>query len=478
MKKNAALAAALAASMIVTVSASAPDISMKRLGKTAEYASSSFASTAELLTSRTVKNTLKVSSGEAFIVPAGKKLVLKNGCKIQGTLYIQQGGILSVSGGTMQISGTVVNDGTISVGSRAALDVLNGGVLYTSADGTFKSATNRITIDSSADVACLGSSRVTRCSSALKTKLLPKAVSGINTTRDTGDVVINSEKISAAIALTMVDVDYFTRDEFPAGSPSEHTQILFDDGSSIEFSFMDGKITCIGEAPLTKIFVTADLKDPVTNYSEKLAAAFLKKWKTISSEQSGMVRQEVSVFTYEMSDGSWLAAMIYPSYQSNQAVFYRLAGGKVTEIGSGNCGLELTVLKNGSDYILHSTSTQSFISGTNGATSLAIIDDYYQIGKKELSLLGSFESHKHGEEITYTGSLVNGAYADVSARDFTSLQNKITSGYKADCSANFDTTGDLSSDYSLEFTKSGNDLTSYIADRLYTPQRENVVYFG
>ena len=79
MKKTAALAAALAAAMIVTVSASAADISMKRLGKTAEYASSSYASTAELLTSRTVKNTLKVSSGEAFIVPAGKKLVLKNG---------------------------------------------------------------------------------------------------------------------------------------------------------------------------------------------------------------------------------------------------------------------------------------------------------------------------------------------------------------------------------------------------------------
>lgn len=30
----------------------------------------------------------------------------------------------------------------------------------------------------------------------------------------------------------------------------------------------------------------------------------------------------------------------------------------------------------------------------------------------------------------------------------------------------------------MEFTKSGSDLTSYIADRLYTPQCENVVYFG
>lgn len=30
----------------------------------------------------------------------------------------------------------------------------------------------------------------------------------------------------------------------------------------------------------------------------------------------------------------------------------------------------------------------------------------------------------------------------------------------------------------MEFTKSGSDLTSYIADRLYTPQRENVVYFS
>lgn len=478
MKKTAAIAAAIAAAMIMTISSSAADISMKRLGKTAEYASSSFVNTAELLTSRTVKNTLVVKPREAFIVPAGKKLVLSRGCKIQGTLYIQQGGILSVSGGTMQISGTVINDGTISIGSKSTLDVLSGGELFTTADGTFKSSTNRITINDNADVACLGGSRVTKCSSAMKSKLVPKAVSGIISTRDTGDVLLSSEKVSADIALAMTDVDYYTRDEFPAGSTSEHTEVLFDNGSSIEFSFMDGQITCIGNAPITKIFVTADLKDPISDYSEKLAAAFRKKWKSISAEQSGMVQPKVSVFTYEMSDGSWLAAMIYPSYNSNQAVFYRLSGGKVTEIGSGKCGLELTVLKKGSDYILHSTGTEAFISGANGATSLAVIDDYYQVGKKDLTLLGSFESHKFADEITYTGSLVDGEYASVSTKDFSRLQDRITSGYTAECTANFDATGDLSSDYYLEFTKSGSDLVSYIADRLYTPQRENVTYFG
>lgn len=478
MKKIPVIAAVLAAAMIVTTSASAADISMKRLGKTAEYAASSFVNTAELLTSRNVKNTLTIKPKEAFIVPAGKKLVLNNGSKIQGTLYIQQGGILSVSGGKLEISGTVINDGTISIGSKATLDVLNGGELFTSADGTFKSSTSKIILSENANVACLGSSRVTKCSSAMKSKLVPKAVSGINSTLDTGDVVINSEKVSASVALAMISVDYYTRDEFPAGKTSEQTEILFDNGSSFEFSFMNGQITCIGNAPITKIFTTADIKDPITSYSEKLAAAFQKKWKSISSSQAGMVLPQVSVFTYEMGDGSWLAAMVYPSYESNQAVFYRLSGGKVREIGTKNCGLELSVLKKGSSYILHSTSKQSFISGTNGSTSIAIIDDYYQIGKSDLTLLGSFETHKRGGEVTYTGQLVDGEYEDVAAKDYSNLQNKITSGYKTDSLVDFDATGNLSSDYYLEFTKSGSDLAAYIADRMVPQHDVEVDYAG
>ena len=179
-----------------------------------------------------------------------------------------------------------------------------------------------------------------------------------------------------------------------------------------------------------------------------------------------------------MSDGSWFVAMIYPSYQNDRAVFYRLAGGKVTELAESSCGLDLTVLKKGSEYILRSTSTHSFISGTNGATSLSVIDDYYKIGKTGMALLGSFERHIHGDEITYTGVLTNGDYANASFSEYNGLQEDITRGSVVACHADFDNTGDLSSDYYLEFTKRGSDLAGYIADRLYTPERENVVYYG
>lgn len=476
MKKSISAVAAFAAAVMISFSASAADIPMKRLGKTAEYASSTAVSTAELLTSRSVKNTLVIKPREAFIVPAGKKLVLKAGCKVQGTLYIQQGGILSVSGGKLDISGSVINDGTISIGSKAKLDVRKDAMLYTSADGSFKSNSNYISVDLGANVACLGSSSIKGGSSANVTKLVPTPVSGKVITTDTGNVVISSETISVKTALSMINVDYSTAAEVPAGYVPETTVLEMENGGSIEVSFVHGEIAQIGNAPMRYILRTADLKDPVTDYSEKLAAAWEKKWQSISKD--GMATPKVSVFTYEMSDGSWFVAMIYPSYQNDRAVFYRLAGGKVTELAESSCGLDLTVLKKGSEYILRSTSTHSFISGTNGATSLSVIDDYYKIGKTGMTLLGSFERHIHGDEITYTGVLTNGDYANASFSEYNGLQEDITRGSVVACHADFDNTGDLSSDYYLEFTKRGSNLAGYIADRLYTPERENVVYYG
>ncbi len=478
MKKIASAAAILAAAMLITVSASAADISMKRLGKTAQYASSDEVSTAQLLTSRTVKNTLVIKSNEAFIVPAGKKLVLTGGCRIQGTLYIQQGGTLSVTGGALTVSGEVVNDGLVSIGSKASLNVKKGGELYTSSDGTFRSSTANITLSSKASVACLGKSSVKGCSSAIKNQLLPKAVSAVNTVTGTGNKVLSTENISADIALSMIDVDYYQYDSVPDGSNVITTNVLFDNGSSIDFTFIEGKLSAIGGAEMHSIMTTADLKDSITDYSNKLAAAWQKKWKSVSAEKDGTALPQLTLFTYKMSDGSWFAAMIYPTYKSNEAVLYRLSGGKVTELGSVTCGLQLSMLKNGSEYILHSTLKRSFISGANGATGLNVMDDYYKIGKKSAELLGSFEKNESGNNTSEWSALSNGEYSEITSAKYNSLQRSITKGYTADYSQNFDVTGDLWSDYFFEFTDDEDGLVSYIAARLYSPEKQEVTKSG
>ena len=183
MKKIAFIATVMAAAILLTATVSAADVPLKRLGKTAEYNSSATVSTASLLSSRSVKNTL-VKSGEAMIIPAGKKLVLKRGCRVKGTLYIQEGGKLSVSGGTLEITGSVINDGTISVGSKASVNIKKNGELYTSASGTFKSTTKNITINDDSTTVCLGTASISGCSVGSKKALKPDLVSAVSRTTD------------------------------------------------------------------------------------------------------------------------------------------------------------------------------------------------------------------------------------------------------------------------------------------------------
>ena len=469
MKKIASIATATAAAILLTATVSAADVPLKRLGKTAEYNSSATVSTASLLSSRSVKNTLVVKSDEAMIIPAGKKLVLKRGCRVKGTLYIQEGGKLSVSGGTLEITGSVINDGTISVGSRASVNIKKNGELYTSANGTFKSTTKNVTVNSSATVACFGTSSIS--GSKASKALDPNAVSAIKTTTTDGSVT-STQKISTVAAMKMADSEYFTDEELPAGCSYVDTSLLFDNGNSLKFTFVNGQLISIGDAEMRSIMLTANIQNSTpSDYSHTLADMWLKKWKTISADQA-MVKPYLTVYSYQINANTMFAALIYSSYKSQNAVFYRIDNNKVTEIGESPCGLEFEMLKNGGSYILHTTKTLTSLagaddSGLDGKIITSVIDTYFNINTSSVKVLGEFERNSLGSVTNSWSSMKSdGTTQEITSGEYKDLQAAICEGYNQISSVDFDKNNDLMSDDYFDFSKNRSGLAKYLAEKI------------
>lgn len=108
----------------------------------------------------TVKNkTVAVAANESLIVPKNVTLVLKRGARIDGTVYVQEGGKLRVSGGDFSVSrmGAVVSDGILSVGKNAALSVANGGEVFVGKTGKLSIANEEsLRFGDMATVVCVG----------------------------------------------------------------------------------------------------------------------------------------------------------------------------------------------------------------------------------------------------------------------------------------------------------------------------------
>ena len=210
MKKITAVISAIATAAVIAVSASAANIPLERLsGSISDIRNDELVITAALNSSRTVKNHLILQGVEALIVPAGCKLTLKEGCTVFGTLYIEEGGYLAVSGGSLDICGAVVSDGTVSIGSKAALSVAEKGELFVSASGEFKSKTEHISFDENSSVACLGKT----------------AVSG----------------------------GYYLAQENPVGGYSEVLTLVFDNGSTVQITHRGDKVYNIGSAHISAL---------------------------------------------------------------------------------------------------------------------------------------------------------------------------------------------------------------------------------
>lgn len=255
MKKITAVISAIAAAAVIAVSASAANIPLERLsGSISDIRNDELVITAALNSSRTVKNHLILQGDEALIVPAGCKLTLKEGCTVFGTLYIEEGGYLAVSGGSLDICGAVVSDGTVSIGCKAALSVAEKGELFVSASGEFKSKTEHISFDENSSVACLGKTAVSGCLQDIKDTMNAKPVfaADVKLNPYTGGM-IEYAQLTPEQTLKAVSGGYYLAQENPVGGYSEVLTLVFDNGSTVKITHRGDKVYNIGSAHISAL---------------------------------------------------------------------------------------------------------------------------------------------------------------------------------------------------------------------------------
>lgn len=159
------LAAVMSITTVSAASAEKPQIEVKTLGdRVCEVCYRNdfhWEAAWELRKSRSVKGSeVLVDQDETLIIPSGVALNLYNGAEILGSVYIEEGGRLSVMGGTVTVSSfsSIYSDGKITVNKNARLFIGNYGCgLYVSQTGEFREgAEGVLELDTYARAVCLG----------------------------------------------------------------------------------------------------------------------------------------------------------------------------------------------------------------------------------------------------------------------------------------------------------------------------------
>lgn len=133
-------------------------------------------------------------------------------------------------------------------------------------------------------------------------------------------------------------------------SVNEEACTLTDTDSGISFIFDFDAISDTFTRPHYTA-VKADVSNEET-VSDRLETMWLDKWQQITAKME-LILPQVSVFSFDLHDGSKLAAFVYPNYKSYGAVFYRISGTEITELGDEMCGTDFELLENSSGQYLH-----------------------------------------------------------------------------------------------------------------------------
>lgn len=228
---TAIMAAAIAASAL-TAAPAAADITTENLGSTVDAYEKYDTRYAVIQKNRTVKNTLNVLRGETLYIPGGVRLTLNSGMKLEGAVYIENGGTLIVKGGTLDICGSLICDGTLAASSASKVSVGDTGRVYCSAESTVRFRTSSVFLEDTSTAVCLG-----KFSGYMKSRFCPKALTAVNMELDFQDSLISSAQVSVPEALATAEMGYYLLDEVPADSRDDLLTIFFDNGSAVTMGY-------------------------------------------------------------------------------------------------------------------------------------------------------------------------------------------------------------------------------------------------
>lgn len=196
---------------------------------------------------------------------------------------------------------------------------------------------------------------------------------------------------------------------------------------------------------------------------DRLAEMWLNKWTEIAASMD-LLLPKVSVFGFELSDGSRLVAFVYPNYKSYGAVFYRISGSDITELGNETCGSDFELLENSSGQYLHTTIR--FAGGVMNADSIYIDDSYYLITESSLDPVLRVGKELYNEEAVYWSVYENEESVSVTAEEYENLINSALPECAAVSAVSLDKDGDYKIDDSCAFEDDTDGLKTAILSAL------------
>lgn len=197
--------------------------------------------------------------------------------------------------------------------------------------------------------------------------------------------------------------------------------------------------------------------------SDRLAEMWLNKWTEITASMD-LLLPKVSVFGFELSDGSRLVAFVYPNYKSYGAVFYRISGSDITELGNETCGSDFELLENSSGQYLHTTIR--FAGGVMNADSIYIDDSYYLITESSLDPVLRVGKELYNEKAVYWSVYENEESVSVTAEKYENLINSALPECAAVSAVSLDKDGDYKIDDSCAFEDDTDGLKTAILSAL------------
>lgn len=196
--------------------------------------------------------------------------------------------------------------------------------------------------------------------------------------------------------------------------------------------------------------------------SDRLAEMWLNKWTEITASMD-LLLPKVSVLGFELSDGSRLVAFVYPNYKSYGAVFYRISGSDITELGNEMCGSDFELLENSSGQYLHTTIR--FAGGVMNADSIYVDDSYYLITESSLDPVLRVGKELYNEE-AYWSVYENEESVSVTAEKYEDLINSAVPECTAVSAVSLDKDGDYKIDDSCAFEDDTDGLKTAILSAL------------
>lgn len=197
--------------------------------------------------------------------------------------------------------------------------------------------------------------------------------------------------------------------------------------------------------------------------SDRLAEMWLNKWTEITASMD-LLLPKVSVFGFELSDGSRLVAFVYPNYKSYGAVFYRISGSDITELGNETCGSDFELLENSSGQYLHTTIR--FAGGVMNADSIYVDDSYYLITESSLDPVLRVGKELYNEEAVYWSVYEKEESVSVTAEEYEDLINSAVPECAVVSAVSLDKDGDYKIDDSCAFEDDTDGLKTAILSAL------------